>query len=84
MSAVHARFRGKAGYVAQLGDSITHSLAFWAPLGWMSAVSGILAYAASLCGKHEEAVAAAERASHLSDRNPLELVVLISALWVDR
>jgi hypothetical protein len=36
MSAVHARFKGKAGYVAQLGDSITHSLAFWAPLGWDS------------------------------------------------
>ena len=34
MRKVHAAFDGNAGYVAQLGDSITHSLAFWSPLGW--------------------------------------------------
>ena len=34
MQAVHAKFDGTPGYVAQLGDSITYSLAFWAPLGW--------------------------------------------------
>lgn len=27
-------FAGNAGYVAQLGDSITYSMAFWSPLGW--------------------------------------------------
>ncbi len=30
---IHARFDGTPGYVAQFGDSITHSLAFWAPIG---------------------------------------------------
>jgi lysophospholipase L1-like esterase len=34
MKKVHAGFRGKQGYVSQLGDSITTSLAFWSPLGW--------------------------------------------------
>ena len=34
MSEVHARFRGTPGYVAQLGDSITYSMAFWTPIGW--------------------------------------------------
>ena len=34
MAKVHAGFRGSAGYVAQLGDSITYSMAFWAPMGW--------------------------------------------------
>lgn len=34
MKKVHADFHGQAGYVAQLGDSITASLAFWSPLGW--------------------------------------------------
>jgi len=34
MRKVHAGFDGKQGYVAQFGDSITHSLAFWSPLGW--------------------------------------------------
>ncbi|MBM4030626.1 MAG: hypothetical protein FJ291_02450 [Planctomycetes bacterium] len=32
MRAVHEGFRGNAGQVAQLGDSITFSMAFWAPL----------------------------------------------------
>jgi lysophospholipase L1-like esterase len=34
MREVHAGFTGKAGYVAQFGDSITYSMAFWSPLGW--------------------------------------------------
>ena len=34
MRKVHAGFDGNEGYVAQLGDSITNSLAFWSPLGW--------------------------------------------------
>lgn len=34
MRNVHARFRGTEGYVAQFGDSITYSMAFWSPLGW--------------------------------------------------
>jgi lysophospholipase L1-like esterase len=32
MRSVHARFRGRPGTFAQFGDSITESLAFWAPL----------------------------------------------------
>ncbi len=61
--------------------ALTQARSAFERLPSMSAVSGILAYAASLCGKHDDAVAAAERATHLSDRNPLELVVLISALF---
>lgn len=34
MAAVHAGFKGNPGYVAQLGDSITYSMAFWTPIGW--------------------------------------------------
>ena len=34
MRKTHAGFAGQTGYVAQFGDSITHSLAFWSPLGW--------------------------------------------------
>ncbi len=34
MRQVHSGFAGQAGYVAQFGDSITYSMAFWAPLGW--------------------------------------------------
>ncbi len=34
MKKVHAGFQGTEGYVAQLGDSITYSMAFWSPLGW--------------------------------------------------
>ncbi len=34
MEAVHAGFRGSPGYVAQFGDSITYSMAFWTPIGW--------------------------------------------------
>jgi lysophospholipase L1-like esterase len=34
MRKVHERFRGTPGAVAQLGDSITHSMAFWSALGW--------------------------------------------------
>lgn len=34
MQKVHAGFQGKACYVAQLGDSITYSMAFWSPIGW--------------------------------------------------
>jgi lysophospholipase L1-like esterase len=32
MRAVHARFKGKPGTLALFGDSITETLAFWAPL----------------------------------------------------
>ena len=34
MRKVHAGFTGDTTYVAQFGDSITHSMAFWSPLGW--------------------------------------------------
>jgi parallel beta-helix repeat protein len=34
MRKVHADFQGQLGYVAQFGDSITHSMAFWTPIGW--------------------------------------------------
>src|SRR5688572_12708382 len=34
MRKVHAEFGGDKNYVAQFGDSITTSLAFWSPLGW--------------------------------------------------
>jgi lysophospholipase L1-like esterase len=34
MRAVHAGFQGTAGYVAQFGDSITYSMAFWKPFSW--------------------------------------------------
>ena len=34
MKQVHAGFQGTAGYIAQFGDSITYSMAFWSPLGW--------------------------------------------------
>ena len=34
MRAVHRGFAGQRGYVAQLGDSITYSMAFWTPIGW--------------------------------------------------
>ena len=34
MQAVNAGFDGNPGYVAQFGDSITFSLAFWSPIGW--------------------------------------------------
>ena len=34
MRKVAAGFQGTAGHVAQLGDSITHSMAFWSPMGW--------------------------------------------------
>src|SRR5208282_4519834 len=34
MKAVHAGFHGNSGYVAQFGDSITYSMAFWTPIGW--------------------------------------------------
>ena len=34
MREVHAKFQGTAGYVAQFGDSITYSMAFWSPIGW--------------------------------------------------
>jgi lysophospholipase L1-like esterase len=34
MQSVHAGFQGTTGYVAQFGDSITYSMAFWSPLGW--------------------------------------------------
>jgi len=34
MKAVHAGFRGNPGYIAQFGDSITYSMAFWTPIGW--------------------------------------------------
>lgn len=34
MRKVHAGFSGQSGYVAQFGDSITYSMAFWSPIGW--------------------------------------------------
>jgi lysophospholipase L1-like esterase len=34
MQKVHAGFQGSAGYVAQFGDSITFSMAFWKPFSW--------------------------------------------------
>src|SRR5687768_13642457 len=34
MRKVHAAHKGKDCYVAQLGDSITVSMAFWSPLDW--------------------------------------------------
>ena len=34
MKTVHAGFDGTAGYVAQFGDSITYSMAFWKPFSW--------------------------------------------------
>jgi len=34
MKEVHAGFSGTKGYVAQFGDSITYSVAFWSPIGW--------------------------------------------------
>ncbi len=36
MREVHRGFNGQAGYVAQFGDSITYSMAFWTPIGWDS------------------------------------------------
>lgn len=34
MMAVNSGFDGNPGYVAQFGDSITNSMAFWAAMGW--------------------------------------------------
>ena len=34
MKKVHAGFSGNKGYVAQIGDSITHSMAFWSHMSW--------------------------------------------------
>jgi len=34
MRAVHGGFHGNSGYIAQFGDSITYSMAFWTPIGW--------------------------------------------------
>lgn len=34
MREVHAGFKGQEGYVAQFGDSITYSRAFWSPMSW--------------------------------------------------
>ena len=34
MQKVHAGFEGEDSRIAQFGDSITHSLAFWSPLSW--------------------------------------------------
>lgn len=34
MRKVHAGFSGQPGYVAQFGDSITYTMAFWTPIGW--------------------------------------------------
>lgn len=34
MTKVHAGFAGTPGYVAQFGDSITVSMAFWKPMSW--------------------------------------------------
>ena len=34
MTRVHAGFKGQRGRVAQFGDSITYSMAFWSPMSW--------------------------------------------------
>ncbi len=34
MKKVHEGFNGKKGYVAQIGDSITYSMAFWSIMSW--------------------------------------------------
>jgi len=34
MRKVHAGFKGQEGRVAQFGNSITYSMAFWTPIGW--------------------------------------------------
>src|SRR5690242_12042701 len=34
MKKLHADFHGTPGYVAQFGDSITYSMAFWKPMSW--------------------------------------------------
>lgn len=34
MQKVHAEFKGQHGRVAQFGDSITYSMAFWSPMSW--------------------------------------------------
>ncbi len=34
MRQVHAGFQGTPGYVAQFGDSITYSMAFWSTMSW--------------------------------------------------
>ena len=34
MKQVHADFTGQEGYIAQFGDSITYSMAFWPPMSW--------------------------------------------------
>lgn len=34
MGELHAGFTGTKGYVAQFGDSITYSMAFWKPFSW--------------------------------------------------
>ncbi|YCM44634.1 SGNH/GDSL hydrolase family protein [Verrucomicrobiaceae bacterium 227] len=31
---ITAEFKGEKGYVAQFGDSITYSMAFWSPMSW--------------------------------------------------
>jgi lysophospholipase L1-like esterase len=31
---IHAGFKGQSGYVAQFGDSITYSMAFWSAMSW--------------------------------------------------
>jgi lysophospholipase L1-like esterase len=36
MKQVHARFKGERGTFAQFGDSITDSMAFWAPFSWQT------------------------------------------------
>jgi len=34
MKKVHEGFKGTSGYVAQFGDSITYTMAFWKPMSW--------------------------------------------------
>lgn len=34
MKAVHQEFTGTAGHIAQFGDSITYTMAFWKPFSW--------------------------------------------------
>ncbi len=36
MKKLNEGFDGNPGYVAQFGDSITYSMSFWTPVGWMN------------------------------------------------
>jgi tetratricopeptide (TPR) repeat protein len=60
--------------------ALTNARAAVERLPSMSVIAGMHAYAATILGRHDEAVAAANRAVGLSDRNPLELTILATTL----